>query len=152
MVTNSFNNYRVSLLVTERIKYLSKLTSDPKRASDNLHLYMGIQTRHQHMIGNLWFMNIMLLRNIYSHEVQTLARKIVYGFKWREIEIFNTKIQHQSRSIIQTRKKVQNEDFKKLLKEHKRSVRMLNKMTSQLKLRITLRTFKTKIHELEIFT
>ena len=28
---------------------------------------------------------------------------------------------------------------------------MLDKMTSQLKLRITLRTFKTKIHELEVF-
>ena len=60
------------------------MTSDPKRAFETMNFYMGIQTRHQHMLGISWFMREMLRQNIFSHELQTLARKIVYGYKWRK--------------------------------------------------------------------
>ena len=60
MVTNPLLKHKVNLLVTSKIKDLAKLTSDPKRAFKTMNVYMGIQTRHQHMLGISWFMREML--------------------------------------------------------------------------------------------
>ena len=119
---------KVNLLVTAKARMISKLTSDPKRALETILQYLGIQTKHQHMTGISWFMNQMLRVNNFPHDLQVLTRKIVYGYRWRMEETFNSKIKHQCRSILVTRQKMLEEEFKKLYKKNLRSIRVIDKM------------------------
>ena len=101
MATTFLNQtYKVNLLIKEKVKMISKLTSDPKRALETILQYLGIQTKHQHMIGISWFMKQMLRVNNFPHDMQVLARKIVYGYRWRKEETFNSKIKHQCKSKV----------------------------------------------------
>ena len=134
MATTFLNQtYKVNLLIKEKVKMISKLTSDPKRALETILQYLGIQTKHQHMIGISWFMKQMLRVNNFPHDMQVLARKIVYGYRWRKEETFNSKIKHQCKSIVVTRQKMLEEEFKKLHKENLRSICVLDKMNHELK-------------------
>ena len=74
----------VNLLVFKKIKEISNMTSNPKRAYETIKTYVGIQNYHQLMLGNIWFMRTMIYKDIFPHEVHILARKEIHGYRWRK--------------------------------------------------------------------
>ena len=75
--SNSDFDYLVSLLVKHKLQKLSSRTSDPERAMKFLVNYIGLQSYHQTLICRIGFMEQMLRRRLFTHEVQVLALKIV---------------------------------------------------------------------------
>ena len=140
---------RVNLLVKTKLKNLSLKTSDPKRAMEHLDKYLGIQVHHQTQMGNMWFMKSMIEQNIFTHEVQVLALKMIHGPKWRRNKEINSKIKRQCKEIVASRMAVANEKLRLAWKTNRKTVHMLNKVMSELKIRMARRTFDFNVIMLE---
>ena len=140
---------RVNLLVKTKLKNLSLKTSDPKRAMEILDKYLGIQVHHQTQMGKMWFMKSMIEQNIFTHEVQVLALKTIHGHKWRRNKEINSKIKRQCKEFVASRMAVTNEELRLAWKTNRKTVHMLNKVMSELKIRMTRKTFDFKVMMLE---
>ena len=73
--------FTVDLLVSKEINILSNKTSDPKRTSEAMSKYLGLLSYHQYKLGLKYFMCSMLNREIFSHEIEVIALKMLHGFK-----------------------------------------------------------------------
>ena len=142
------SNFMINLLVKKKIEKLSKLTSNPKRVNEAIQDYMGIQCRHQSDLGRMWFMRTMVNRNVYSHELQTLAWRTLYGYNWRQRKILDQKMMRQCRSILNTRLAVAEFNISKLAKDNKKTIRVIEKNLSDSKLRMPIRMFRNRIAQI----
>ena len=90
-------------MVMNKVEEFSQKTSKPKRVSEAVQRYLGIQGYQQSLVGKMWLMGQFLLLNIFPHEVQILARKIVYNYKCRNEDLRNSKIRTECRKVVNTR-------------------------------------------------
>ena len=125
----NFDNL-ISLLVKKEIKNLISKTSNPKRVQEPLVKYVGIQMRHQVELGRIWFMRQMLRQNIFSHEIQVISAKTVFGYKQRGKNLIDSRILRQCRSVIEVRLKMSWEYLRTLHKDNLGTVRVLDSILS----------------------
>ena len=75
-----FSNPKINLLVTKKIHEISSKTSNPKRMTELIVNYIGLQSHHQSKLGHLNFMKEMIMRKVFTHEIQILAE----DYPWSE--------------------------------------------------------------------
>ena len=138
---NSNFFYSVDLLVREETKKLSFKTSDPTRTNEALLKYLGLQSFHQNKLGLQYFMNRMLNKEVFSHEIEVLATKMILGCKWRKENLSNSVKCNQCKLIVRTRLKLLNVKLKNWNKINKREVKSLDQLINGLKLRMKRRQF-----------
>ena len=124
----------VSLLVKKDIVTISKKTSDPKRAEKVKTEYLGSQIYQQKLIGRIWFMGRLLRLNVFPQEVHVIAKKTIYGYKWRETKVNERHIRIECRKIVQTRLDIAAFEMQKVVKTIRRKFNVVGKVVSVLKL------------------
>ena len=120
----------VNLLVKAEIDKLSKKTSNPKRVNAELNKLLGTQSYMHNMLGRIWFMNQLLHRNIFPHEIHVLARKIIYGHMWRYREESNRKLLLECRKIVRTRLELVHVELKNINRVIRRKVHVVDKVVT----------------------
>ena len=91
---------QVNLMVTKEVNLFAKKTSNPKRVSEVIENYLGTQGYQQTLIGRMWFMGRLLKLHVFPQEVQVIAKKIIYGHKWRGTEVNHRHVRIECRKII----------------------------------------------------
>ena len=139
----------VSLLVTAEAKKLSKCSSVPKRAFTAILSYLSHQSHHQGEVCKLEFMDNMLRRQLFSHEIQVLSWKIIHGHKWRNHKIVDSRCIFQCNEIVKSRFRLVLSQLKNWKKYSVKSMHVLHRVVFKLKLRMTKTKFDTRISKLE---
>ena len=138
-LNNSKNDlfyYTVDLLVNVEILKLPNKTSDPKRTHEALSKYLGLQVFHQHKMGLRYFMETMIRKEIFTHEIEILAVKTLHGFKWRREKVTRSMKCNQCKEIIRTRQKLLDVELKAWMKVNRRETQSLRKLIDSLRLRM----------------
>ena len=125
---NDFFYYSVDLLVNVEILKLSNRTSDPKRTHEAISKYLGLQVFHQHKMGLRYFMETMVRKEIFTHEIEILAVKTLHGFKWRREKVMRTMKCNQCKEIIRTRQKLLDLELKTWMQISRRETQSLRNL------------------------
>ena len=109
--------------------------------------YLGLQTWNQTKIGHIYFMRRMIQKQLFTHEVQVLASKVVFGHKWR-FHDFDSRIKHQCNEIVAARIRIAHVTMREWSLVNMKVMKMLHKLVTTVKLRMALVTFQGEIARL----
>ena len=93
-------------------------------------------------------MGRLLKLHVFPQEVQVIAKKIIYGHKWRGTEINDRYVRIECRKIVRTRLDLAAFEMQKIVKTIGKKFNMVGKVVSALKLRVTKVTFERLIGNL----